>query len=67
MKKKEALILIPGFFTWTSLISTTYSLKKTGKTAALLGDIVNEALEKKISLCALITWGLTYLRVLFLI
>lgn len=48
MKKKEALILIPGFFTWTSLISTTYSLKKTGKTAALLGDIVNEALEKKL-------------------
>lgn len=59
--------MTPGFFTWTLVILTTYSLKKTERICSSIGYIVNEAPEKKISLCALIRWGLTYLRVLFLI
>ena len=38
--------MTPGFFTWTLVILTTYSLKKTERICSSIGYIVNEAPEK---------------------
>lgn len=40
--------MTPGFFTWTLVILTTYSLKKTERICSSIGYIVNEAPEKKL-------------------